>query len=261
MATTQSAVHILTKPIRPSMPGEAGVFDRFDRIPGADHAALRRAHVVLIGAGGLGGEVGHGLVRKGIGRLSIVDFDQVETSNLARQQFFVGDVGENKALALVRNLTQQATGRTQLDGYPAAIQTAVNEANLIGRLAICGVDNNATRIFTARYYQALGIPVIFLAVDVTASRGYAFVQTSQPGAPCFLCMFPDAGEDRTVNGCSGASIEILKIVAGLALYAVDSLLMARSRPWTYKDVYLDSGQDGGRVIQARPGCLLCGGGA
>ena len=253
------ALHMLTKPIRPTLEGEAGVFDRFDRIPGANHAALRAASVVLIGAGGLGGEVGHGLVRKGVGRLSIVDFDVVELSNLARQQFYAGDVGQNKALALVRNLASQATGRTQIDGYPMAFQEAIKTTPLMGTLAICGVDNNATRLEAARYYHRLDVPVIFLAVDAAASRGYCYVQTGRDGEPCFACMFPDAGEDRTVNGCSGASIEILKVVAGLALYAVDSLLMTRPRAWTYKDVYLDGGADGGRVIRPRPGCPLCGG--
>lgn len=259
MTTTTSALHLLTRPIRPPEPGEAGVFDRFDRIPGADHAALRAASVVLIGAGGLGSEVGHGLVRKGVGRLLIVDFDRVELSNLARQAFSAADIGDYKALALARNLAQQATSRTHVDGYPLAFQQALQVANLARSVAICGVDNNATRLDAARYYHALGLPVIFLAVDAAAQRGYCYVQTSQPGAPCFLCLYPDAGADRTVNGCSGASIEILKVVAGLALYAVDSLLMARPRAWTYKDVYLDGGRDGGRVIAPRPGCPICGG--
>lgn len=177
----------------------------------------------------------------------------------ARQAFTAADVGAYKALALARNLAPQATGRTHIDGYPLAFQQALQVANLARTVAICGVDNNATRLDAARYYHALGIPVIFLAVDATAQRGYCFVQTSRPGAPCFLCLFPDAGADRTVNGCSGASIEILKVVAGLALYAVDSLLMARPRAWTYKDVYLDGGADGGRVIAPRPGCPICGG--
>ncbi|MFQ5858104.1 MAG: hypothetical protein ACE5LU_21070, partial [Anaerolineae bacterium] len=88
--------------------------------------------------------------------------------------------------------------------------------------------------------------------------GYVFVQTSQPDAPCFLCLFPDAAEDRRVHGCAGASIEILKVVAGIALYAVDSLLMPRPRPWNYKQVFLDQGQDGHRTVRPRPGCPLSG---
>lgn len=249
--------HLLTRVLRAPLQGEAGVFDRFNRVPGADHTKLRQAHIVLIGAGGLGGEVGHGLVRKGVGRLSIVDHDTVELSNLGRQQFYVEDVGKNKAEALTVNLAAQATSRTQLDGYPAAFQDIIKTVPLLCSIAICGVDNNATRIAAARYYHSLDVPVIFLAVDATASRGYVFVQTSRESAPCFLCMFPDAEADRTVNGCAGASIEILKVVGGMALYAVDSLLMSRPRQWTYKDVYLDGGQDGGRVILQRETCPLC----
>jgi len=76
------------------------------------------------------------------------------------------------------------------------------------------------------------------------------------GEPCFLCLFLDAAEDRRVHGCAGASIEILKVVAGIALYAVDSLLMPR--PWNYKALFLDRGQDGHRTIHQRPRCSLCG---
>ncbi len=231
-------------------------------IPGANQAALRRAHVTLVGAGGLGGEIGHGLVRKGIGRLTICDFDTVETSNLARQMFGPADVGQNKAVCLARNLAAQATGRTLIEGYPWALQTALErpDTRLDGDVAVVAVDNNATRLVAAEHYLKAGIPELFLAVDVRAARGYVFVQTAQAGAPCFLCLFPDAAENRGVHGCSGASIEILKIVAGIALYALDSLLMPRSRPWNYKQIFLDEGQDGHRTVGQRPGCPLCGGG-
>jgi molybdopterin/thiamine biosynthesis adenylyltransferase len=236
------------------------VYDRFLRIPGADQAALARTHVVLIGCGGLGGEVGHGLARKGIGRLTLLDHDTVELTNLARQFFLAEDLGQNKALALAKRLAGQATGHTLIAGYAYSFQNALAQGMEVdGDIAIVGVDNNPTRIAAAQYYRARGKPAIFLAVDARAARGYVFVQTAQSDDPCFLCLFPDAGEDRRVHGCAGASIEILKIVAGIALYAVDSLLMARPRPWNYKDVFLDQGQDGGRVIQRRPGCALCAG--
>jgi hypothetical protein len=101
--------------------------------------------------------------------------------------------------------------------------------------------------------------VVFLAVDQRAAKGYVFVQASQPGEACFLCLFPDAREDRRVLQCAGASIEILKVVAGIALYAVDSLLMARPRPWNYKEVFLDQGPDGHRKIHLRSNCALSGG--
>lgn len=216
--------------------------------------------MLLVGCGGIGGECGHGLVRKGIGRLTLVDFDTVEWSNLPRQLFGPQDVGQNKAHALARNLARQATGRSLIEGYALSFQEAVAQGNdLAATVAIVGVDNQDTRIAAAQFCLERRIPALFLAVDARAAKGYVFVQHSRPGEPCFLCLFPDAAQDRRVNECAGASIEILKIVAGMALYGVDSLLMARPRPWNYKDVYLDTGQDGRRMIQPRPGCPLCAG--
>jgi len=206
----------------------------------------------------LGSEVGHGLVRKGVGGLKLFDFDTVELSNLHRQLFGPNDLGKNKALALARNLRSHATGHTLIEGYAYSFQEAASRGvDVTGDVVVVGVDNNATRIAAAEYYLARRIPVVFLAVDERAARGYVFVQTSQPGEPCFLCLFPDAGEDRRVHQCAGASIEILKITAGIALYAVDTLLMPRPRPWNYKVIFLDQGGDGQRTIGQRPGCLLC----
>ena len=235
------------------------LYDRFPRIQGASQQALAQAHVDMIGCGGLGGEVGHGLVRKGIGRLTLCDHDHVDASNLPRQHFYATDVGKPKAPALARNLARQATGRTHIYGYATSFQDALTQGvKLEGDVAVVGVDNNATRIAAATYYRARAVPVIFLAVDVQAARGYVFVQTSQPDEPCFQCLYPDAVNDQRIYGCAGASIEILKIMAGIALYAIDSLLMARPRLWNYKAVFLDQGGDGQSVIGQRPACSLCG---
>jgi molybdopterin/thiamine biosynthesis adenylyltransferase len=189
------------------------------------------------------------------------DHDIVELSNLPRQQFGPEDLDQNKALALAQRLTRQATGRTLIEGHARAFQDAMeHKLNTGCDIAVVGVDNNATRIAAAEHYLARRTPVIFLAVDERATRGYVFVQTSQAGQPCFLCLFPDAPEDRRIHGCAGASIEILKIVAGIALYAIDSMLMSRPRSWNYKEVFLDVGQDGHRIILRRPDCPLCHGG-
>ena len=236
------------------------LYDRYRRIEGANQLALAQTSVDLIGCGGLGGEVGHGLVRKGIGQLTLYDHDQVDLTNLARQHFSRKDIGKPKALALAQNLAREATGQSLIEGHACVFQDALAQgAKLDGQIAVVGVDNQATRIAAAHYYLRHGIPVIFLAVDVQAACGYVFVQQSQPGTPCFLCLFPDALHDQRVYGCAGASIEILKIMAGVALYAIDSLLMPRQRPWNYKTVFLNRPGDGQHTIGQRPGCPLCQG--
>ncbi len=67
-------------------------------------AALRKVSVGIAGAGGLGSNVAISLARAGVGRLIIADFDRIEPSNLNRQQYFVGQIGQRKVEALLENL-------------------------------------------------------------------------------------------------------------------------------------------------------------
>lgn len=67
-------------------------------------SALRAGIVGIAGAGGLGSNVASALVRAGIGKLIIADFDRIEASNLNRQQYFADQVGRIKVEALADNL-------------------------------------------------------------------------------------------------------------------------------------------------------------
>ena len=238
--------------------GDAGViFDRYGRIDGTDVQALHDAHVMLVGAGGIGGEVAYGLVRKGVGYVTISDFDRVDETNLHRQFFFSRDVGRNKAEALSYNLVPHATSKTEITPLALSFQKAF-EKNLIPQASVMvvGVDNNETRIAASSYCLAYQIPAVFIAVDQKAEKGYVFVQECTPDAPCFSCFMPDAMYDDRVFGCAGSSIEILKAVAGIALYAIDSLLMDRPRSWSVKDIFFNQ-PDSARRIAKNPDCAVC----
>ena len=65
---------------------------------------LQAAKVAIFGLGGLGSNVAMWLARLGVGQLLLYDFDRVELSNLNRQYYFVEDVGEYKAVALLKHL-------------------------------------------------------------------------------------------------------------------------------------------------------------
>jgi len=62
--------------------------------------ALEKAHVGVAGLGGLGSTVAIALARVGVARLTLIDFDTVDASNLNRQQYFVEDIGRLKTEAL-----------------------------------------------------------------------------------------------------------------------------------------------------------------
>ncbi|RLC50541.1 MAG: thiamine biosynthesis protein ThiF [Candidatus Cloacimonadota bacterium] len=65
---------------------------------------IRKATVGIAGAGGLGSNIAFSLVRAGIGKLIISDFDKIEPSNLNRQQYFIEQIGMPKVKALRDNL-------------------------------------------------------------------------------------------------------------------------------------------------------------
>ena len=78
-----------------------GIFDR--NVPGSTEI-LRGATVGIAGCGGLGSQAAASLVRAGVGRLILVDFDRVEESNLNRQHYFLEDLGRPKTEALAARL-------------------------------------------------------------------------------------------------------------------------------------------------------------
>ncbi len=213
------------------------VDDRQKRLPEFSQEAIENTRILQAGGGGLGAETGEGLTRKGIGELIVYDDDRVEMSNLNRQHFFEHDIGKNKAVQLVKNLSKHATCGTIFTGYGYQFQDGIIlNHNLNADIVICGVDNNECRVAVSEYYRKRNIPVIFLAVDYKAEAGYVFIQ--EPGGPCFGCAFPHCLEKKKAPCFSPAVKDILKVVAGIALYAVDTLIMERKRNWNYRDIHL-----------------------
>lgn len=232
--------------------------DRQQKIPGFDQEVFSRSRVLCIGAGGIVSQIAPTLVRKGIGRITLLDDDLVEASNLNRQRFYISDVGKNKALALARNLQPECIAATEIVGIPFRLQEAIARGlDLSCEVAVCGVDNNPARVAANRYFHGLGIPVIFTAVSINGDHGYVFVQGKS--GPCIGCMFPDmANDDRYPCPGTPAIADILQAVGSLAVYAVDTLLMSRARSWNYRRISLADGAfDGTTLIPIRQGCQVC----
>jgi molybdopterin-synthase adenylyltransferase len=223
--------------------------------------ALREADITLIGGGGLGSEVGEALCRKAVSSLRVLDPDVVMPSNLNRQLYFKADLYKNKAVRIARNLAKMGFGETVISGVPLAFEDAVaRNLDLSASVVVVAIDNNPGRVVASRFYQRLGVPAVFAAVSETADHGYVFVQ--EPGKACWGCMFPDEVNDETYP-CPGtpAVKDILKVVAGIVVYAVDTLLpgMTRLRCWNYKSVHLcGSAPDRDWTVERRDDCKLCG---
>lgn len=220
-------------------------------------------HLGLIGAGGLGGEIGEGLVRKGVGRLWISDFDRVERTNLNRQLFDASDIGKPKALCLARRLSKMGFGGTVITGVPMSFQEAV-EAGLVEQMdgLICGVDNNQTRVDACQHALQNNLPIFYTAVSRDGNNGTVLIQL--PGKACYGCFYknvPQMMKDggRLLCPADPAVKDILKVMGGIVLFAVDSVFMERKRNWNFREFFF-CGFVGERVanVARKADCPLCG---
>jgi molybdopterin/thiamine biosynthesis adenylyltransferase len=235
----------------------AGAEGRQQKIPGFDQAVFSKSSVLCIGAGGIVSQIAPTLVRKGLGRIALLDDDVVEVSNLNRQRFYERDLGKNKAFALAENLQRECIAETEIRGLPFRLQEAVARGiDLSCHVAVCGVDNNPARVFASRHFRAAGIPVIFTAVSANGDHGYVFVQGRE--GPCIACMFPDmVNDDRFPCPGTPAIADILQALGALVVYAVDTLLMKRPRSWNYRRLSLSDGAtDGASLVPSRDGCPM-----
>ncbi len=236
-----------TKPVNYQAKGiiisdsDDSITDRQERIQGFDQSVMHNLKVIQIGAGGLGGEIAQGLVRKGAGELIIYDGDTVEASNLSKQFFYEEDVYQNKATSLAKNLLKECTNKTKITAYPYMFQKAFEIGDFSDKdfdcdVVICAPDNDEVRVFASRYFYDKA-PVIFTGLDIYANTGYVFIQES--GKACIACALPNALDNKR-SPCpkTPAVIDLVKIISGFILFAVDSTVMERKRNWNYRQLFL-----------------------
>jgi len=153
---------------RPRMAKARPAQRRFDRLirlvsePGFDR--LQAAHVVIFGLGGVGGFAAEGLVRSGVGHLTLVDFDTVCATNVNRQlQALHGNVGGSK-VELLRERLRLINPNARLD----AVQQFYCEANAATLLpeatpptfVVDAIDNVSAKMHLLDRCRTLGIPVV-----------------------------------------------------------------------------------------------------
>jgi len=187
--------------------------DRFARhivlpeVGGAGQVALAKTHVVLVGCGGIGSPVLQYLAAAGIGRLTLIDDDVVDASNLQRQTIFAeADIGQPKAEAAARwvqRFDPALEARAVVDRVAGA-----NAARVLGggaTLVVDGCDNFATRLAVSDACVALGIPLTSAALGRFQGQVGNFAG-HLPGQPCYRCWVGDAFDAEDCDTCAADGV-------------------------------------------------------
>ena len=172
------------------------------QVGGVGQRRLKAAGVAVVGAGGIGSAVIPSLAGAGIGRLTIIDDDVVDRTNLQRQPIFRDDqVGQPKAQLA-------ATFVRSLNPYVevAAVEqrlTAYNAAAILGGhdLVIDGSDNFATRLTVGDTLTRLRIPLVSAAA-VQFQGQLALFRGWEADKPCYRCFVGDAFDTYDCDTCA-----------------------------------------------------------
>jgi adenylyltransferase/sulfurtransferase len=231
-------------------------------VGGVGQAKIRRARVLVIGAGGLGSPAALYLAAAGVGTLGLVDDDTVSLSNLQRQILFrTADVGRGKVEAGAAALKALNPG-VRIDAHPIRI-TAANAMGLIAEhdMVLDGSDNFATRFLLNDACFFARKPLVSAAVtefegQLATYRGY------EPDLPCYRCLFPAPPPPGTVPSCSEAGVlgaaagvmgslaalEVLKEITGIGTGLAGKILSYKALTAEFRTARLT----------CDPACPLCG---
>ncbi len=230
-------------------------------IGGGGQARLLRSHVVVIGAGGIGSPALQYLAGAGVGRLTVIDDDHVDLSNLQRQTLFgTADIGHLKARAA-------ADAIVRLNPDVAVVPiidwiTAHNAATLLAGadVVLDGCDNFATRLAVADAALSLRIPLVSAAVgqfegQLGVYRGW------EPALPCYRCFVghdPDRADascaDQGVLGAmtgvlgSMAAMEVMRAIVPFGEETAGKLLIVDALDFRFRTL----------ALPKDPGCPACG---
>lgn len=198
----------------------------------AGQERLARAHAVVVGVGALGCAAADLLARAGVGRLTLIDRDVVEVTNLQRQTLFAeADVGTPKAIAAKARLEAVNSGVVVeahvADFGPANVERLCGLPGSKPGVFIDGTDNFETRLLINDVAIKHGVPYVY--AGAVATRG--MVLTIIPGrTPCLRCIVGSPPAPGTLPTCDTVGVlgPVIAIVAGVEAAEALKVLLGRT---------------------------------
>ncbi len=229
-------------------------------VGGTGQKKLRRARVLIVGAGGLGSPAAYYLAAAGAGTLGIVDNDTVDISNLQRQILHcTSDIGRQKTESAAERIEALNPGvkviKHQLRLSKDNVRGIIRDYDVI----IDAVDNFAARylLHDACFFDRKPL------VEAGVLQFLGQIMTILPGeGPCYRCLFPEPPAQGVVPSCQEAGIlgsvagllgvmqatETMKLILGIGKPLVGRIMIYEALSGSFREV----------SFKRNPKCPLCG---
>ncbi len=217
--------------------------------------------VLCIGAGGLGSPIALYLAAAGIGKLGIVDFDNVELSNLQRQLLHPTEAVGHPKTDSARETIHRLNPGVEVVLHSAKL-TSENALDIIRPydIVVDGTDNFPTRYLTNDACVLLKKPNVY--GSIFRFEGQASVFAPHLGGPCSRCLYPEPPPPGLVPSCAEGGVlgvlpgligvlqatEILKLAVGMGTTLLNRLLLYDALEMKFRELKL----------RRDPQCPICG---
>ena len=221
---------------------------------------LKGSSALVIGTGGLGSPVALYLAAAGVGRIGLIDYDVVDSSNLQRQIIHgTGRIGKLKVeSARDRMLDLNPDIEVEVYNEPFTSENAMRIAANYD-IIIDGTDNFPTRYLTNDVSVFLGKPNVY--GSIFRFDGQASVFYAKEG-PCYRCLFPEPPPPGLVPSCAEGGVlgvlpgtigtiqatEALKLLLGIGSPLTGKLLLYNALDMSFDFV----------TLKKNPKCRVCG---
>jgi sulfur-carrier protein adenylyltransferase/sulfurtransferase len=226
----------------------------------AGQKRLKNSRVLVIGAGGLGSPALMYLAAAGVGTLGVVEFDEVDESNLQRQVIHgQSDIGKPKAES-ARDTIREINPLVDVVVYGERLDND-NVMRIFGDydLIVDGTDNFATRYMVNDAAVLLGKPYVW--GSIFRFDGQASVFWAEHG-PCYRCLYPEPPPPGMVPSCAEGGVlgvlcasigsiqvnEAIKLLTGIGEPALGSLVVYDALELEYRKL----------AVRKDPNCAICG---
>ena len=220
---------------------------------------LLDAKVLMVGAGGLGSPISIYLTLAGVGTVGLVDFDDVDVTNLQRQILhFNDDIGRPKVVSAVETL-KAYNPDTVVKVHEEPI-SSVNAMDIMEDydIIVNGADNFPTRYLVNDAAYLSGKPLVDGSILLFDGQATTYL----PGQGCYRCLFPSPPPPGEVPSCAEAGVlgmlpgmvgtiqatEVVKLILGVGDSLSGKLLLIDALSMDFRTV----------KIRRNPECPLCG---
>ena len=221
---------------------------------------LKRARVLVVGAGGLGSPALLYLASAGVGTIGLVDFDPVDVTNLHRQILYTdADVGVSKTRAAAVRV-RAANPHVHVETYDTRL-TSHNALEIAADydIIVDGTDNFATRYLVNDTAVLLGKTNVYASVLRFEGQASVF---AAPDGPCYRCLFRDPPPPGLIPNCAEAGVlgvlpgimgsiqasETIKLITGAGTPLIGRLLLFDALAMRFRTM----------EVRRDPACPMCG---